>query len=172
MNLYQMLSIQYGLQLKKMVLKEILQIPYVVTHQDVVSCLPSNFQYSRRQSVLYINGYNQASCFLIGPQNLQVDALERSVRVYWDEAIVPAETESLTYRIRLQNANIRPIVGEVLSTPDAKYEYACYFRDLWTDTQYTLVITTVIDEGDWDPPTEQEIKTRRGKYIFNFFIWI
>lgn len=87
--------------------------------------------------------------------------------MYWDEAIVPAETESLTYRVRLQNANIRPIVGEVLPTPDAKYEYACYFRDLWTDTQYTLVITTVIDEGDWDPPTEQEIKTRRGKYTFN-----
>lgn len=92
--------------------------------------------------------------------------------MYWDEAIVPAETESLTYRVRLQNANIRPIVGEVLPTPDAKYEYACYFRDLWTDTQYTLVITTVIDEGDWDPPTEQQIKTRRGNIHLTFVLWI
>lgn len=100
-----------------------------------------------------------------GPQNLQVDAHERSIRVYWDEAVVPAETESLSYRARLQNDNIRPIVGEVLPTPDAKYNYACYFRDLWTDTQYTLVITTVIDEGDWDPPTEVPIKTRRGQAI-------
>lgn len=100
-----------------------------------------------------------------GPQNLQVDAHERSIRVYWDEAVVPAETESLSYRARLQNDNIRPIVGEVLPTPDAKYNYACYFRDLWTDTQYTLVITTVIDEGDWDPPTEVPIKTRRDPLV-------
>lgn len=98
-----------------------------------------------------------------GPQNLQVDAHERSIRVYWDEAVVPAETESLNYRARLQNDNIRPIDGEVLPTPDAKYNYACYFRDLWTDTQYTLVITTVIDEGDWNPPYELPIKTRRGR---------
>lgn len=99
----------------------------------------------------------------IGPQNLQIDAHERGIRVYWDEAIVPADTESLNYRARLQNENMRPMEAEIISTPDAKYSYACYFRDLWTDTQYTLVITTIIDEGDWDPPTELQIKTRRGE---------
>ncbi|XP_062602456.1 collagen alpha-1(XII) chain-like, partial [Saccostrea cucullata] len=100
-----------------------------------------------------------------GPQNLQVDALERQVRVYWDEAVVPSETESLNYKVCLQNENSRAIEGEVLRTPEAKYDYACYFRDLWTDTNYTLVMTTIIDEGDWDPPTELQIKTRRDPHI-------
>ncbi|XP_061166746.1 collagen alpha-1(XII) chain-like [Saccostrea echinata] len=103
-----------------------------------------------------------------GPQNLQVDALERQIRVYWDEAIVPAETESLNYRVCLQNDNNRAIEGEVLPTPEAKYDYACYFRNLWTDTNYTLVMTTIIDEGDWDPPTELHIKTRRDGLVDGF----